>query len=454
MSWAQAPFITLAALLSLAPLTARAQAPAKAKAGPIALVGATVHPIDGPDLAEATVIVENGKIRAIQAGRITPPAGTTMIDLKGKHLYPGLVDANTVLGLAEISSVKGTEDTREVGQINPNLRAELAVNPDSTLLPVARTGGVLFAHIVGRSGLISGTSAVIHTAGWTWESMTVRAPVFLHVRWPTMRINPRGQGKNAPKKQIEKREKAIAALRGAFKNARAYWKAQETPGANRPDEDGKWEAMRKVVRGVSGVDSDGEAGGSALQGMRVAVEADDLTQIEAALDWAREERVSIVIVGGADAWRVAKKLKYADVPVILGKVNRLPLRAYESLHTPYQNASLLHAAGVKIAFGTGGSGFQAANSRNLTRQVAHAIGHGLPRQAGLHALTLGAASILGVDRRLGSITAGKEATLIATDRPLFDFRCKVVKAWISGKAVSLRDRQLKLYERYKAKPRR
>lgn len=428
---------------------------AQTKSKPIALQNATIHPIEGKTITKGTVVIAGGKITAVgAAAQVKIPPGAQVVDLAGKHLYPGLIDANTVLGMTEIGSVLGTKDTKEVGRINPNLRAELAVNPDSALLPVARTGGVLLAHIVARSGLIAGTSALIYTQGWTHEDMTVRAPVFLHVRWPKMTVAPTGD----VKKQVAKRERSLRALRSAFRNARAYWKAQEALGVLRLDEDLKWDAMRKVIQQVSGPAEVEE--GAPLESafieraMRVAVHAEDVTQIEAALDWAKQERVNLVLVGGADAWRVAKKLRFADVPVILGRVFRLPRRRYERLHTPFQNAARLSKAGVRIAFGTGGNGFVAANARNLKRHAAQAIGHGLPKAAALRALTLGAAEILGVEHRLGSIEVGKEATLIATERELFDFRSKVTRAWIAGRAVSLRDRQLELYEKYRKRPRR
>ncbi|MGE0711772.1 MAG: amidohydrolase family protein [Planctomycetota bacterium] len=417
-------------------LALAAAAPA-ARADDVALVDVTVHPVTGPTLERATVLIKGGKVRAV--GKVEVPPGVKTLDLRGKHLYPALIDADTVLGLTEIGSVKGSEDTREVGKINPNLRAEVGINPDSRLFPVTRTGGVLLAHIAERGGLISGTSAVIATQGWTYEDMTLRAPVFLHVRWPRMRVERRGRTKEQVEEALKAREEALATIKAAFREGRAYAKARRAPGSTR-EVDPKWEAMLDVLA---------PAGGRPL---RVAVHAETLAQIQAALDWARAERLEIVLVGGADAWRVARKLKYQDVPVIIGPQYELPRRRHEDVDTFFHNAERLHEAGVRIAFSTGGDGFLAANARHLRLHAAHAVGYGLPHDAALHALTLGAAEILGIDGRVGSIEVGKDATLIVTDKDILDDAAKVTHAWIGGDAVNLRDKQLELYERYKARP--
>lgn len=417
----------LAALVLLTPAAAQEQDPA------IALTGATIHPVNGPTLTDATLVIRNGRIEAVGQG-VAVPEGAKRVDLKGKHLYPGLIDANSVLGLVEVSSVKGTIDDSEVGTLNPNLRAEVAVNPDSELLAVARTGGVLLALTRANSGLISGTSALIRTDGWTYEDMTVKAPVFLHVRWPGMRIDRSGLNAKSPKEQVEAREGVLRKLEDTFRTARAYGQAQA--GKKGTEADVKWEAMQRVLSGE----------------IPVAIQADDRAQIEAALDWASREGLRVVLVGGADAWRVAPRLKAERVPVILGPIYGMPRRSYEAVHTPFENAAKLHAAGVSLAFSNGASSFAAANARNLRDDAAMAIAHGLPEEAALHALTLGAARILGVDGKLGSIERGKQATLFATDAPLFDFRSRVTHAWITGRAASLNDRQRRLYERYKDRP--
>ncbi|MBX3469552.1 MAG: amidohydrolase family protein [Planctomycetes bacterium] len=400
----------------------------------LVLRGATVHGPRGP-IPRGVVVVVNGRIAAVGAeGEVALPPGGARVFLGGQHLYPGLIDADTILGLTEIGSVAATNDTSEVGDVNPNLRAELGVNPDSELLPVARTGGVLVALTALRTGLLSGTSALIYTQGWTWEDMTVRAPAALHVRWPRMRVDPVGRSEKELREAVEAREAKLRAIDEALAEARAYWRARKEAGVTRrPDRDPKWDAMRGVVE----------------QRIPVAVEADGVLELRAALDWADRERLRLIVVGGQEAWRLADALAMRDVPVIVGTPFELPARDDDPIDAPYRNAAVLHAAGVRIAFGSGGHGFAAANARHLRLHAAQAVAHGLPREAALHALTAGAAEILGVGERLGALEAGREATLFAATGDILDTRTEVTAAWIGGQPVDLHDRQRRLYERYR-----
>lgn len=403
----------------------------------LALEGATLHLGTGETRTGLTVVLEGRRIRAIGPSPELPP-GCRKVDLRGQHLYPGLIDMDTVLGLTEIGSVRGTQDVEEVGELNPNLRAEQAVNPDSELLPVARTGGVLLALTSARSGLVPGCSALIQLDGWTWEDMTVRAPAFLHVRWPSLAIDRGGRGEDAPEKQAERLEARLRSLSEMLAQARAYWAARTAGGEQRAPADVQWEALRPVLEGL----------------MPVAIEAEGLRELKAALRWAEAEGVRVVLVGGADAWRIAPELARREVPVILGPVHQLPRRAWEPVDGPFQNAARLQAAGVRIAFGSGGDSFAAPNARNLRLSAAQAVAHGLPAGAAERALTLGAAEIVGVGERLGSLAEGKDATLFAADGDLFEVPTRVTRAWIAGREVSLADRQLRLYERYRARPKK
>ena len=148
--------IALAAVLyGATAVNASEQLPALPQVRPIALTGATIHPVNGPDVESSTIVFENGKIIAV--GRDAAiPSGAEVIDLAGKHIYPGFINANTVLGLTEISAVRSTIDIQEPGAVNPNARTGTSVNPDSELLPVARANGTLTAHVVPEGGLVSG----------------------------------------------------------------------------------------------------------------------------------------------------------------------------------------------------------------------------------------------------------------------------------------------------------
>ncbi len=406
--------------------------PVTTLAEPLALVGATVHTVSGAVLPEATVLIDDGKIVAVGTD-VEIPAAARRVDLHGQLLYPGLINADTVLGLTEIGAVKATRDYQELGQINPNARAEVAVNPSSELIPVTRAGGVLIAMTAGKNGLIPGTAALIYTAGWTWEEMTMQAPTALMVNWPGMRVRRSSRAARTMEEQIKAREERIELLRETFATARIYWQACEASSVTPPVRDVKWDAMRAVVR----------------DDLPVIVRANDLMQIRAALDWAADEQVNLVLAGAGDGWRIADELAARDVPVIVRRTTSMPLRNYEPYDTPYSAAARLHEAGVRIAFCTGG----ASNARNLAFEAGMAVAYGLPPAAAVRAMTLGPAEIFGVADRVGSIEVGKEATLIATDGDVLDFRSQVTAAWIAGQEVDLMNRHRRLYETYRARPR-
>jgi imidazolonepropionase-like amidohydrolase len=430
-----------AAAASAAAASAAAGGP-PSREHPLAISGATIHRVNGPDLAGGTVLIgTDGKIADMGAAdRVPVPADAERVDATGLHLYPGWINANTVLGLVEIGAVRATNDVAEVGALNPGARAEVAINPSSELIPVTRANGVLVALTAGRGGMIAGTSALIALDGWTWEEMTIKAPVAMHVQWPGMGLDRRPEAKQKIEEQIEAREMQIRALTDAFAQAAAYWQAERAAGemdVPRHDEDVAWAAMRPVIE----------------RKIPVVIQADDIAQIHAALEWTAAQGIDMILAGGKDAWRVAPELARRKIPVILNGVNDLPARNYEPYDTPYANAGRLHAAGVTVLFSTGPGSFGAANARNLPYETAKAVAFGLPREAAIRALTLDAARVFGVADRLGSIERGKDATLILVAGDPLEATGQVRRAWIAGRDVDLENRHQRLYEKYSARPR-
>jgi imidazolonepropionase-like amidohydrolase len=405
----------------------------------VSLRGATLHPISGPDIAGGTLVIDGAKIASLGAG-IEPPAGSRSIDLTGLHVYPGLIDANTILGLVEIGSVRGTVDVSETGDVNPNARAEVALNADSELLPVARAGGVLVAMACPRGGVIAGTAAAFQLDGWNWEDLTLRAPVGLLVNWPNMRIDREPRSTPSADEVIARRDARVRALRDAFANARSYQTAHGAAGKGgvpAHDRDPRWEAMLPVLRGE----------------IPVMVAADDILEIRAALRWAEEEGVKLVFLSGGDIALVADELARRKIPVVLDPTWALPGRRWQPFDDPMTIASRLHAAGVQFAFSTGSGTFGAANARNLPFEAAAAVAYGLPKDVALRAITQTPAEILGLGSRLGTLEPGKDATLIVTDGDPLDIRSHVLHAFIAGREMSLDNRQSRLYEKYRSRPR-
>jgi imidazolonepropionase-like amidohydrolase len=421
---------------ALVALAAFCLPPAAARAEPVALVGATLHPVSGPSIPGGTLVVENGKIAALGAG-LAPPAGARVVDLTGKHVYPGFVHPLTTLGLVEIDSVRGTVDTTEVGDLNAALRAEVAFNADSLLLMPAISGGVLAAHVAARGGVVGGSSAVMSLAGWNWQDMTLRAPAGLHVHFPTV---VRRGGANAPSEEEfnKTKEKALKTLTDIFANAQAYRRARQAAAGSGPpvDLDPNYEALVPLLDGK----------------LRLFLHASEKNQIEHALDWAKKEGlVDLVLVSGADAAYLGARLARDRVPVILDGVLDLPARRWEPYDAVYAAAARLHEAGVRVAIG---DGRDASMARNLPFHAAMAAAFGLPPAEALRSVTLTPAELTGVAARLGSLEVGKDATLFAADGDPLEIRTRIERVWIAGHEVDLRqDRQWQLYQRYLNRPR-
>lgn len=409
------------------------------RGGAVSIVGATVHPVSGPAIENGTVSFREGRIVEIGAG-LAPLPGATVVDGRGRHLYPGLLDAISTLGRVEISSVPGSVDVGEIGDLNPEVATAIAVNPDSELLGVARANGITHAHGVPEGGIVSGTSAWLRLDGWTWEDLEASGPVAMHVNWPSFAVR-RGPGAPSEDDQRREREQRLGALRRLLEDTRAYRRAKDAAsGGARVGVDPKLEAMLPVVDGA----------------LPVVVRASDARQIRSALDWAAKERIRVILAcpAAGDAWRMADVLAAREVPVILEGVLQLPAREDDPYDASYAAAAKLRRAGVTIAISSGGDGSGAWTARNLPYQAAMAAAHGLGKDDALRAITLDAARILGVGAALGSIEVGKSASLILTDGDPLEIRTRVAAAWIDGRPVALEDnRHDRLYRKYASRPR-
>ena len=426
--------LILFGLLANAPASDNIPAPSQAR--PIALKGATIHPVSGPEIPSGTIVFDKGKITAVGAD-VPIPEGAEVIDASGKHIYPGLISANSVLGLIEIGAARATVDIEESGMINPNVRAAASINPDSELIPVARSNGILTAHAVPEGGIVSGQSAVIRMDGWTPEDMTVRSPAAMHLRWPDLTINRNPRSHKSVKDQQKDIDKAVKQIRDSFQTARSYWQARKsgTPGFK---SDLRWEALMPVFDGK----------------LPLFVHANTVAQIEAVLAWAKEAQLKIVLVGGQDAWRMASQLKESDTPVIITLSTALPSRRDDGYDSTFGNAAKLHEAGVRFCIATNGRGSEAPHERNLPYEASMASAFGLPKEEALKAITLYPAQLLGVADQLGSLETGKAATLIVTSGDPLDFPTQIEAAYIDGRKIDLTNRQTRLRDKYKEKYRR
>ncbi|MDR7334018.1 amidohydrolase family protein [Roseateles asaccharophilus] len=409
---------------------------------PLLLRNATLHPVSGPAITNGSLLIEAGRIKALGTN-VTVPAGAQVVDLGGSHVYPGMVAANTSLGLVETRSVSATLDSNETGALNPNARALVAFNADSELLPVTRGGGVLAALAVpeaGRTGLVTGTSALLQLEGWNWQDMALRPEVALHITVPRLRLNGALFPTQPEARLADMRRTTEARLKlldDTFDNARAYALARTADAATPIDT--RWEAMRPVLPATPG----------AAPARPVFMHADDLAQIRFALDFAARHGLKLVIVGGADAWRVADTLRERQVPVIIAGLNRLPMRRDDAPDALFSLPARLAAAGVRWCIASGGR--DSTNERNLPFEAAHARAFGLPDDEALKAVTLYPAQILGVADQLGSLEVGKLANLFVADGDPLEQSTRIERVFIQGREVELSDRQTKLRDKYLAR---
>jgi imidazolonepropionase-like amidohydrolase len=410
-----------------------AQAPAPRT---FSIVGATIHPVSGPDIPSGTVVVRDGKIVSVSPGS-APVPDAPVVDAAGKHVYPSLFPPLTGLGLSEISSIRATLDQSEIGDLNPDLRASVAVNFDSELLPVARSGGILVAGVTPTGGLVAGAVAAMKMEGWTREDATLTDPAAITVTWPDLEIDRSPTARVSVKTQEKERDEKVAKLKEVFRAAKAYGKAMAAagqPGVPRRAVDVKLAALEPAVAGR----------------IPVVVVAHQLSQIRDAVQWAKDEGLRIVIWGGADAWRMADDLAKAQISVVVDTPMDLPRREDEPYDTAFANAGKLARAGVTVLFNDGGE--DPTNARHLPHDVATAVTFGFPREKAVAAMTLEPAKLLGVGDRLGSLEPGKDATFILTDGDILDLRSRVVGAYLDGRALDLTDKQKRLYEKYRNRP--
>jgi imidazolonepropionase-like amidohydrolase len=436
------PGLALGLALSLGLLRTSAVC-AEAEERDVAIVNARIVTVDGPVIEKGTVVLAGGKIAAVGPA-VVPPAGARIVEGAGKTVYPGLVDALNQVGLAEIQSVPGSMDTTEVGDVNPQSRSWVAINPHSEMIPVARAGGVTNALSAPAGGLVSGQSALIRLTGSTPADLTVKAPVALHVVYPSGRPTPdpsqsfpEPELKTFEERQRDKKknqEKALLRLRNLLEEAKAYGGALEAGRAGRlatPKPDLVLEALGPAARGE----------------LPVILRADSEDDIRGAVKFAEERALKMVLAGGLEAWRCADLLRDKKVPVLL-KVLRLPARVSDAYDAAYANAATLHRAGVPFAIVTD----DPDNERNLPYEAAMARAYGLPADAALRAITLSPAEILGVADRLGSIRPGKSATLVVASGDIMDHRTQVEHVFIDGVAQSLETRHTRLYREFKDRP--
>ena len=431
-------YIVLISFCSL--LFSNNQLPGKDQKRPILLRGGTLHTVSGDILIEFDLLFAEGKIITIDE-QIQPSPETDIIEIYGKHVIPGFIAGFTRIGLTEISAVKQTNDHAETGDFNPNVRANVAYNPDSDLIPVTRSNGVLVINSVPSSGTIPGQSSVMALDGWTWEDATIKHPTALNINWPNMYLNFNKNIKKKEKTQKEEYNKYIRGIDQLVRNVRAYHhrkNAKERKAEHKQKSDLRLESMIPFI----------------IYKEPIHIKANDIRQIEAAINWAKEHELNIVIIGGRDSWINPKLLVENNIPVILLGVQVTPARRFEPIHLPYRLPSILYESGVHFCISLDPGYPMDGHVRTLSDEAMRAASWGLSKKQALRSITLSAAEILNIDDRLGSLEPGKDATFFIADSEPLTQITNPIKAFIQGRELDLTDRQKNLWEKYKEKYRR
>ncbi|GEP92476.1 Imidazolonepropionase [Chitinophaga terrae (ex Kim and Jung 2007)] len=396
--------------------------PAGPQQKPVFLTNAVIHVGNGQVIEKGTITFDKGKITAVGTSVAAAPADATVVDLKGQHVYPGIIVPDSDLGLIEFESVRATIDVREVGEINPSVRSLIAYNTDSKVINTLRSNGILLAQVTPQGGIISGTSSVVQLDAWNWEDAAYKVDNGLHFFIPRQNTGGRRgpNGGDAPKTALDQ----VEGVRAFFREAKAYLQEAKHTATNL-----KFEAMRPLFK----------------KEQKLFVHCDLVKEMLVAIDFAKEFDLDVTIVGGADSWQIADLLKQSNISVILTQPHSLPIMQDDDVDQPYKTAAQLQKAGVLFCLSNEGFWQQ----RNLGFEAGTAAAYGLTKEEALSAVTINAAKILGIDKMTGTLEVGKDANIAVSTGDMLDMKSSVItQAFIQGREINLDNKQKQLSEKY------
>jgi imidazolonepropionase-like amidohydrolase len=404
----------------------------------VALVGGEILTMTGRVVKSGTVVIRGEIIADITEG-VEPPPEARVIDIEGKVVMPGMIDAYTHLGLVEIGLVKATRDILEdVEASTPQMMVVDAINPQSELIPVARSTGVTTVLVApGEGNVLSGQSALIDLFGESVDDMVINSPVAVHINLGESPKHPWGKEIKAPQTRMgiaSILRNALVETQNYMRKWEAYEKGQKGDGKQSnwnehgpPSRDLQKESLVPVIKGE----------------IPLIVRAHRVDDIETAIRISDEFGIRLILNHATDGYKVAGELARRNIPVLLGPVTTQP-SSMEKLGAIYENAAILSASGVKIAL-------QTANDHNVRILPYHAglaVTYGLPREEALKAVTVYPAEIFGVADRYGSLESGKVANIAVFDGDPFEPLTRLEHLFIRGHEVDLSNRQIELYQRY------
>lgn len=418
----------LAGMISLT--TLHAQPPVE---GPqtksILLLNATAHIGNGTVIERSAIGFKNGKLSLVSDVSnlsANDKSYDIIIDVAGKHVYPGLIAPNSTLGLAEIDAVKASIDENELGQMNPNVKSIYAYNADSRIIETVRSNGVLMAQITPRGGRISGSSSIVQLDAWNWQDALVKEDVGIHVNLPESFTYSRNGQIEIDKNYLKNLQEISAYL----SSAKAY---QITPSTTR-------NLLLEAARGLFD--------GTKTLFLHSEYEKQMIDGVEMALSQGIKK---IVIVGGYEAHKITGFLKKNQVGVLLRRVHSLPLLEEDDVDLPFRLAKMLTDKGITVGLENAGD-MERMNTRNLPFLAGTCAAYGLDREQALMLVTSNTAKLLGINSFCGTLETGKDATLFVSEGDALDMRSnQLTHAFIQGRKVNLESHQTRMNDRYKTK---
>ena len=413
--------------------------PAPPQKGVMYIKNATIHVGNGTVIENGIIEIKDGKISKVGKDVSIPAGDVATYDVKGKHVYPGLILPTSSLGLIEVGAVRASNDTREIGDMNPNVRSIVAYNTDSKVINTLRSNGILAANIVPQGSFLAGSSSVVQLDAWTWTDAALKVDAGMHLYMPSLMPRPNfgrfggGGGPGGPNAAqqsdpVKEGLEQIEKLKAFFREAKAYAAASTHDETNI-----KYDAVKNLFN----------------KSQKFYVHANTVKQMLVALDFVKEFGFDVVIVGGSESWQIPDLLKQHNVAVILQQMHSLPTATDDDVDQPYKSAAALQKAGVLFSISDDDG---QTRGRNLPFNAGTAVAYGLSKEEALAAISLNAAKIMGVSDKTGSIEVGKEANIIVSSGDILDMsKSNVTDAFIQGRKINLDDKQKQLNDRYEQK---
>jgi imidazolonepropionase-like amidohydrolase len=407
------------------------QTPADKQTSAISIEGATAHLGNGEVIENSLIMFNDGKITFVGSAMMKIARQGTIINAKGKHIYPGFIAANATLGLVEIDAVKASDDEDEIGLLNPHIRSLIAYNAESKIVESMRPNGVLMAQITPRGGLVSGTSSVVQLDAWNWEDAALKVDDAIHMNWPGSFTRGRWWlGEDPALKADPKYGENVENIKSYFSDAKTYL-AGTMEKTHLP-----YKAMKGLFDGSQ----------------KLFIHVNGEKEITDAVITAKEAGIdNIVILRGEGAESVTDLLVKHNVAVVLNRPHRNPNSEDDAYDYTYTIAKKLTDKGILVGIGMEGQ-MERMNARNLPFYAGTFAAHGLGKEEALKLITSNAAKILGIDEMVGTLEVGKDATLFISDDDALDMRGNILsKAYIQGRDISLETHQTELWRRYSNK---